>query len=76
MKIPKLKKQVNAFLVGEDAKISKEKIMKMGLTLGALATFGALAAKEAAAGYIHSNGIGWPAKGNAYHSHHASHSSY
>jgi hypothetical protein len=35
--IPKIKKKVNAFLVGEEGKISKEAILKAGIISGGIA---------------------------------------
>ena len=35
-KIPKIKKMVNAFLVGQEGKISKQSIIKAGLLLGTM----------------------------------------
>jgi len=44
MKIPKIKKKINAFLVGEEGKISKKKLMKTGLILSA--AIGAIISSE------------------------------
>lgn len=44
--IPKIKKKVNAFLVGEEGKISKESLIKTGALLGILA-LGALKSAKA-----------------------------
>ena len=77
--IPIIKKKVNAFLVGEEGKISKESIMKVGLILGASAIGTAIAAKKADAGATHINNLTFNNKMTQVeigHTHHASHSSH
>jgi len=63
--IPKIKKKVNAFLVGEEGKISKETILKAGAIAGGFALSSALLSKGVYSqhnqhsnnGPIHSNGL-------------------
>lgn len=50
-KIPKIKKKVSAFLIGEEGRISKKKVLKAGTAL-LLGTMGALAnSGEVSAGH-------------------------
>ncbi|MBW2979910.1 hypothetical protein KY360_00655 [Candidatus Woesearchaeota archaeon] len=57
MKIPQLKKKVNAFLIGEEGKISKESLLKVGALLSGAALGIALASKKAYANHVsHSQG--------------------
>ncbi len=77
MRTPKLKKRVTAFLVGEEGKISKKNIIKLGGYLGSLT----VAASLVEAGWTHKNelGIHFQHKTHssvATHNHHANHSSY
>ncbi len=92
MDIPKSKKTLHAFLVGEDAKISKEGVMKAGAILAGVALGAALNAQETQAyggsSAIHSNNVdvvkgldksisgSEPGSTIARHSHHSSHASY
>ena len=76
MKFPEVKKKVNAFLVGEDAKISKESVVKVGAILGTLALSGALASQKVQAQMCHANAVNIPAHGQAQHGHHSNHCSY
>ncbi|MBW2979908.1 hypothetical protein KY360_00645 [Candidatus Woesearchaeota archaeon] len=52
MKIPQLKKKVNAFLIGEEGKISKESLLKVGALLSGAALGIALASKKAYANHV------------------------
>ncbi|MFQ5620725.1 MAG: hypothetical protein ACE5FT_02695 [Candidatus Nanoarchaeia archaeon] len=76
MKFPQIKKKANAFLVGEDAKISKESVIKVGAILSAMAISGALASKKVQGQMCHTNSASFPAHGSAVHSHHSQHCSY
>lgn len=74
--IPKIRKKVNAFLVGEEGKISKQSILKGGVILCSLALSAAMSMKSASAEYIHGNSIGAQKIGSGVkgiHTHHASH---
>ncbi len=88
-KLPKIKKSVNAFLVGEEGKISKDSLVKAGLLLSAYAIGAALASKDIAGHTNHiSHGNDLGAKNevltginnlnrvSAAHGHHASHGSH
>lgn len=77
--IPKLKKKINAFLTKEDGRISKDKLIKTGVLLGAVALASGLAVQDASAGTTHGNSLGVSYSGGTAtgtHGHHASHSSY
>lgn len=79
MPIPKIKKDLNSFLVGEEGKITKKSLIKTGSLLTAVALGSALAADQASAGMEHDNDITFNRQGegvSASHSHHASHDSY
>jgi len=85
-KIPELKKTLNAFLVGEEGKISKQSIIKAGVILTAVS----LGALKGVAGHSshgssvpHSNSLGsltyqgsTAGTASTSHSHHASHASH
>ena len=77
--LPKLKKKVNAFLVSEEGKITKESILKAGVILGSFAISSALLSKGAIADTSHTNEYGQTRnEGGGFvgeHAHHASHSS-
>ena len=79
VKLPKIKKDVNAFLIGEEGKISKQSLMKAGVLLSA-ATIGAISeSDDASAHYSHSNTISmsygsWTVSSD--HSNHGSHGSH
>ena len=79
LEIPKIKKKVNAFLVGEEGKISKQSLLKAGAILGAIALGSVIASKGVSAAVSHSNSLSLGYSGGtatATHAHHASHSSY
>ena len=76
--IPLLKKKVKAFLVGEEGKISKKSLLKIGGTLtglSSLALIGATTVDEVHLGY---SGVKATAthENHSSHASHASHSSY
>ena len=81
MKIPEIKKKINAFLVGEEGKISKKNVATIGVVLTGVAVSAALLSKTVSADSIvthvndlsvtYNNGI---ATGS--HTHHGSHSSH
>lgn len=79
--LPKIKKRVNAFLVGEEGKISKKNVIKLGVVLGSVAASG-LFAKNVHAGHsnwTHGNELSVSyshPEGTGDHQHHANHSSY
>jgi len=83
-KIPKLKKKVNAFLVGEEGKISKQSLLKAGTILGAISLSSIMALKGVSAethpDYVtHVNSLSLGYSGGtaaATHTHHASHTSH
>ena len=80
LKIPQIKKKINAFLVGEEGKISKKSLLKAGLVAGMIGmTAGLVQGVDAA----HTNnlslgpynpGTGATTATHAHHSVHASHS--
>jgi hypothetical protein len=85
IKIPKLKKKISSFLTKEEGKISKEKLIKAGILLGAAAL---VSVNEVEAGhsntphnnnlnlnYVKPSAIGTHIHAAA-HSSHSSHSSY
>ena len=77
-KLPKLKKKVTAFLVGEEGKVSKESVLKAGVILSSLALSSAILSKDATAVQSHTNDIYTEEVGDGmkgWHSHHASHAS-
>ena len=53
--IPKIKKKINAFLVGEEGKISKQSLLKVGAMLGGAALGTVLSARKAYAGHSSSD---------------------
>jgi len=54
-KIPKIKKKVNSFLLGEEGKISKKTLYKTGMVLSAIAISAEMAIKNAEAHDSHGN---------------------
>lgn len=87
--IPKLQKKISAFLVKEEGKISKEKILKAGILLGAVALASVKTANASCPpapptnGEDHCNNLGitynsGTATGTHEHEHgsHSSHSSH
>jgi hypothetical protein len=84
MQFPKLKKKVNAFLLGEEGKISKNSILCVGSFLAGAAAMMALEAQEAAAqshgsNYAHVNGLDFQENSGALmnsHDHHYNHTSH
>ncbi len=85
VELPKIKKKISSFLTKEDGKISKEKLIKAGILLGAAAL---VSIKGAEAGhsntphnnvlnlnYVKPSAIGTHNHAAA-HSSHSSHSSY
>lgn len=76
-KFPEAKKTINAFLVGEEGKISKQSIIKAGVIMGAV-TLGAV--KGVSAGTSHQNNVGdlglQGTMVSTSHGHHTSHSSH
>ena len=79
--VPEIKKKVNAFLLGEQGKMSKDSIIKAGLLVGAFAVGVAINAKKTEAPVNHSNSLSasydsGTGAASANHSHHASHSSH
>ena len=80
-KLPKIKKKVNDFLLGEDGKISKESLLKAGAFVAGAAVASSLMAKSASADWGHSNTLTLTHSNDKLettvtHSHHSSHSSY
>lgn len=53
---PKIKKKVNAFLVGEEGKISKESLIKAGTVIGFIGLGAALSSQKISA-ELHSNNL-------------------
>ena len=49
--IPKIKKKINAFLIGEEGKISKESLLKTGMVITAFAVGSAIAASVVGGAY-------------------------
>ena len=77
-KIPQLKKKVKAFLVGEEGKISKKSLLKIGGTLtglSSLALIGAANVDEIHLGYSGTTATA-SHENHSSHASHASHSSY
>ena len=75
IKIPKLKKKVSSFLTKEDGKISKEKLIKAGVLLSAVAI---ASLKSVEADYVHKNNLTLSHSGTTVtgsHDNHSSHSS-
>jgi len=82
--IPKIKKKISSFLIKEDGKITKEKLLKTGIILGGIAL---VSAKFAAANHrnsynTHTNdalNAQYDSETNiitATHNHHTNHSSH
>ena len=78
-KIPKIKKKINAFLIGEEGKISKQSLFKTGVILGGLALSSTLIkGVDAAHGntlnlnYNAGTGVGTA----SHHGNHSSHGSH
>ena len=75
MKLPKLKKKINAFLVGEEGKISKSNLIKGGILLGSMIpTVGIVVARHVSYDY-HTNNFSDTVHSNSVE-HHASHGSH
>ena len=79
--IPKIKKKINAFLIGEEGKISKESLLKTSMVVTALALGSAIASSNtSAAANLHTNNLAMKSYGSTafkgVHSHHASHASH
>lgn len=87
--IPKIKKKVNAFLVGEEGRISKESLIKTGaiVTMFALGALKSAKADVAQTDSSHTNEMGFVrtkiepmtvdgSHRNEYHNNHSSHSSH
>jgi hypothetical protein len=79
--IPKIKKKINAFLIGEEGKISKEALLKTGMVVTAFAVGSAIAASDAAAAANrHTNNLRTENYGDeairGVHGHHASHAQH
>jgi hypothetical protein len=79
--IPKIKKEVNAFLVGEEGKITKKSLLTAGAFLGAISVGSALLSNGASAAYSHVNSLTstFDPSTNTLtgsHGHHGSHSSH
>ncbi|MAG50270.1 hypothetical protein CL621_01355 [archaeon] len=76
-KIPKIKKKINAFLIGEEGKISKQSLFKTGVILGGLALSSTLIKEVDAA---HSNTLTASYGGGtgtaSHHGNHGSHASH
>ena len=72
-KIPKIKKKIYAFLVGEEGKISKQSLLKAGIVLG---TLGILSGKFCSATDTLSLGTYDGSSATATHTSHSSHSSH
>ena len=74
MELPQIKKKVNAFLVGEEGKISKESVIKAGVLVSSVAVATISSVKVVHAG--HSNVVNPPTCYDAYatatHSNHSS----
>lgn len=76
--LPKLKKRITSFLVGEEGKISKQSLLSLGAFIGTGVLGGILAAKDASAQTYHTNSLSLSYSGGtatATHGHHSSHSS-
>jgi hypothetical protein len=79
-KMPELKRRVNAFLVGEEGKISKDSILKAGALLGAVG-ISSVAMAGSAVAQSHTNSISGSFDPSTItvsgtHGHHSSHSSH
>jgi hypothetical protein len=79
--LPEIKKKVNAFLVGEEGKISKKSLMKAGAFIGALSIGSTALTNTAYAQYTHSNNLSAGFDTTSFtltgsHTHHGSHSSH
>ena len=55
MDVPRIKKRIGAFLLGEEGKISKQSLLKTGIIIGSLAVATTLAAKSTLAHSNHYN---------------------
>jgi len=79
LSIPKLKKKISSFLIGEEGKISKESLLKIGVTLSGAALTSAIAVPKVSAWQAHDNGFNMmtydPGAGviGATHAHHNEH---
>jgi hypothetical protein len=79
-KLPEIKKTINAFLVGEEGKISKQSIIKAGIVLGTVSLSTLSVAGTHSDAITHTNNLGTltydnVANAKTSHSQHASHSS-
>lgn len=78
-RIPQIKKKINAFLVGEEGKISKASLLKGGVILSLIALSPILSSKAASAQTSHSNDLSLnyqSGSATGVHNHHGSHSSH
>jgi len=79
-KFPSIKKSLSAFLLGEEGRISKESVLKMGVIFGAAALSTGILSKDVNAQHSHSlytSHTEVPTyQVTGYHNHHASHSSH
>jgi len=83
MEIPKIKKKINAFLVGEDGKISKSKIISVGAMLaGVVAIISSESdmvigqTHETHTNSVNMNGMSMSHTHHGNHASHGSHSSH
>ena len=90
MEIPKLKKNISAYLGGEEGKISKQSLVSMAAFISAAAVAGVISSKEVAAGHTnistHTNQLGVSMSGDQavgnhnnalnHQNFHTNHSSY
>lgn len=77
--IPKIKKKINAFLVGEEGKISKQSILKAGVVMGGIVIGSGMLTKGVAADHANSFSVSYNSAtgdGTAMHGSHASHGSH
>ena len=73
--LPQIKKKISSFLVGEQGKISKESMLKLGSFLATTSAAASLLANSAEAAVTHVNSIGVEYSGGTAtgtHAHHAS----
>ena len=76
--IPPIKKNISSFLLGEEGKISKQSLIKIGAFLGTAAISSALLVKSSLATHTNDLDVNEASPGSsitAEHSHHSSHSS-
>ena len=73
MMLPKLKKRITSFLVGEEGKISKQSLLSLGAFLGTGVLAGILAAKDVSAGHTNTLTVGYSGgEATGTHGHHSS----